>query len=100
MSIADEILVKAFLDFLDVLVWKEDVKHYILGFDVRLGTEGRNKILTLVNLIGVLLNKVSIAKFAGNFSRPLSGISAISNRKTLEIFLYLRMIKYKSLSNE
>jgi hypothetical protein len=82
--------IKVFLNFLDALAWNEDVKYHTLGFDIRLGTGRRNNLLTCVNLIGVLLNKIPIAKFAGNFSRPPAGISAISNKEALEIFPYLR----------
>jgi len=83
---ADGIPMKVFLHFLDALAWNEDVKYHTLGFPIRLGYGRKNNLLTCVNLIGVLLNKVSISKFAGSFSRPPVGISAISNREALEIF--------------
>jgi hypothetical protein len=87
---ANGIPMKVFLHFLDALAWNEDVKYYTLGFDVRLGYGRKNNLLTCVNLIGVLLNKVPISKFAGSFSRPPAGISAISNREAVTIFPFLK----------
>lgn len=81
---------KVFLHFLDALAWNEDVKYYTLGYDIRLGTGRRNNLMTCVNLIGVLLNKVSIADFAGKFGRPPAGISDIAKKEALEIFPLLR----------
>jgi hypothetical protein len=87
---ADGIPMKVFLHFLDALAWNEDVKYHTLGFPIHLGYGRKNNLLTCVNLIGVLLNKISISEFAGSFSRPPAGISAISNKKALEIFSFLR----------
>ena len=87
---ADGVPMKVFLHFLDALAWNEDVKYHTLGFDVRLGYGRRNNLLTCVNLIGVLLNRVPISKFAGSFSRPPVGISDISKREALTIFPFLK----------
>jgi len=86
---ADGVPMKVFLHFLDALAWNEDVKYHTLGFDVRLGYGRRNNLLTCVNLIGVLLNRVPISKFAGSFSRPPVGISDISKKEALTIFSLL-----------
>jgi hypothetical protein len=75
-----------FLHYLNALALNEDVKYFTLGYDITKDTGRRNNLLTCVNLIGVFLDKVSIVDFAGSFSRPPSGISAISQRKMREIF--------------
>lgn len=90
LPIADGLPMEVFLHFLDALAWNEDTKYHTLGFDVRLGYGRRNNLLTCVNLIGVLLRKVSLSKFAGNFSRMPAGISAISNKEALEVFPHLK----------
>lgn len=86
LPLADNIPTKVFLHFLDALAWNEDVKYKTLGFEIKDGTGRKNNLLTCVNLIGVLLNRVSISKFAGSFSRPPIGISAISNKEAFHIF--------------
>jgi hypothetical protein len=78
--------VEVFLHYLNALALNEDVKYHTLGYDVRLGYGRRNNLLTCVNLVGVLLDRVGIASFAGSFSRPPAGISAISLTKMREIF--------------
>jgi hypothetical protein len=90
LPIADNIPIKVFLHFLDALAWNEDTKYHTLGFNIKDGTGRKNNLLTCVNLIGVLLNKVPISKFAGSFSRPPIGISAISNKEALQIFPLLK----------
>lgn len=75
-----------FLHYLNALALNEDVKYHTLGYDVTQGTGRRNNLLTCVNLIGVFLGGVTIVEFAGQFSRPPAGISAISQRKMREIF--------------
>ena len=81
--------VLAFLNFLDALAWNEDTKYYTLGYNIKDGTGRRNNLLTCVNVIGVLLDKVKLSKFAGNFGRPPAGISAISQKEALSIFPFL-----------
>lgn len=75
-----------FLHYLNSLALNEDVKYHTLGYDITKDTGRRNNLLTCVHLIGVFLDKISIVDFAGSFSRPPSGISAISQRKMREIF--------------
>ncbi len=87
LPVAEGVPVEAFLHFLDALAWNEDVKYYTLGYDViRKGTGRKNNLLTCANLIGVLLNKVRISKFAGTFGRPPVGISPISNLEAFRVF--------------
>lgn len=92
---AYEVPIEVFLHYLDALALNEDVKYFTLGYDIGNGTGRKNNLLTCVNVIGVLLGKVSIAKFAGDFSRPPVGISAISLKMVYEIFPEL-----KDASNE
>lgn len=75
-----------FLNFLDALAWNEDTKYHTLGYDVTKDTGRRNNLLTCVNVIGVLLNKVKLSTFAGSFSRPPSGISAIPRKEAFRCF--------------
>ena len=78
-----------FLHYLDAIGLNEDVKYYTLGYDIRNGTGRRNNMMTCVSLIAVILERYSIAKFAGYFARPPVGISAISQKKAVELFPYL-----------
>jgi len=78
-----------FLNFLDALAWNEDVKYHTLGYNIKSDYGRRNNLLTCVNVIAVLLNKVRISKFAGSFSRPPAGISAISKKEALKQFIVL-----------
>jgi hypothetical protein len=87
LPVAEGVPIEAFLHFLDALAWNEDVKYHTLGYDVvRKGTGRKNNLLTCANLIGVLLNKVRISKFAGTFGRPPVGISPISNSEAFRVF--------------
>lgn len=84
-----DVPLEVFLHYLDLLAWNEDTKYFTLGYDITLGTGRRNNMLTCMNLIGVLLARVSIVDFAGQFSRPPTGISAISAKKAFEKFEWL-----------
>lgn len=77
--------VEVFLHYLNALALNEDTKYRTLGYDIRTGVGRRNNMLTCVNLIGVLLDRISIVAFAGDFSRPPAGIAAISITKMREI---------------
>lgn len=67
-----------FLYFLDVLALNEDVKMHTLGHENARHDYGRiNTLLTFAHLIAVLLNRRSLAKFAGAFARPPSGMAPI-----------------------
>ena len=64
-----------FLHFLDLLAINEDVKVYTLGH-TEFKEYGRvNTLLTFAHLIAVLLQRRSLAKFAGGFARPPSGMA-------------------------
>lgn len=79
--------VRVFLHFLEVLSLNEDVKVYTLGYNDFRQDYGRiNTLLTLVHLIAVLLNRKSLAKFAGSFARPPAGIAPIPKTKITEVF--------------
>jgi len=83
---AYDVPIEVFLHYLEALALNEDVKYHTLGYDISSGIGRKNNLLTCVNIIGVLLGEVGIAKFAGNFARPPVGISAISLKKAYEIF--------------
>ncbi|MBU4338177.1 hypothetical protein KKD57_01315 [Patescibacteria group bacterium] len=73
-----------FLYFLDVLALNEDVKMHTLGHENAQYDYGRiNTLLTFANLVAVLLNRRSLAKFAGAFARPPSGMAPLPKIKGL-----------------
>jgi len=79
-----DIPVDVFLYFLDVLALNEDVKMHTLGHENAQYDYGRiNTLLTFANLIAVLLNRRSLAKFAGAFARPPSGMAPLPKIKGL-----------------
>jgi len=80
-----DVPMEVFLHYLNALALNEDTKYYTLGHDITKDTGRKNNLLTCVNLMGVLLGRVSIVEFAGSFSRPPSGISAISMKRMREI---------------
>ncbi len=81
---------EVFLHYLDALAWNEDTKYFTLGYDIIKNNTGRiNNLLTCVNIIGVMLGRISLVSFAGSFSRPPSGVSAISRKRAKEVFPYL-----------
>ncbi len=76
--------VEVFLYFLDVLALNEDVKMHTLGYENAKHDYGRiNTLLTFAHLIGVLLNRCSLAKFAGAFARPPAGMAPLPKIKGL-----------------
>lgn len=76
-----------FLYFLDVLALNEDVKMHTLGHENAQHDYGRiNTLLTFAHLIAVLLNRRSLAKFAGAFARPPSGMAPIQKTERGGIF--------------
>jgi hypothetical protein len=78
--------IKVFLYYLDLLGLNEDVKVYTLGH-IEFKDYGRiNTLLTFCHLISVFLNRHSISKFAGSFSRPPSGMSPIRRSDIREVF--------------
>ena len=79
-----EIPVDIFLYFLDVLALNEDVKMHTLGYENAQHDYGRvNTLLTFTHLVAVLLNRRSLAKFAGAFARPPSGMAPLPKIKGL-----------------
>ncbi len=79
-----DIPVDVFLYFLDVLALNEDVKMHTLGHENSQHDYGRiNTLLTFAHLIAVLLSRRSLAKFAGAFARPPSGMAPLPKIKGL-----------------
>ncbi len=77
-----DVSAEVFLYFLDVLALNEDVKVHTLGHENAKYDYGRvNTLLTFAHLISVLLNRRSLAKFAGNFARPPSGMAPMPKIK-------------------
>ena len=74
----------AFLHYLDLIAWNEDVK-YDRTHNIHDGTGGRNNILTYVHLLTALLDKTDFVKFASGFARPPTGLSNISQKKAFEV---------------
>ena len=76
--------IDVFLYFLDVLALNEDVKMHTLGYENAQHDYGRvNTLLTFAHLVAVLLNRRSLAKFAGSFARPPSGMAPLPKIKDL-----------------
>ncbi|MDP3990703.1 MAG: hypothetical protein Q8P63_00110 [Candidatus Nealsonbacteria bacterium] len=62
----------------------EDVKVHTLGYEDAQYDYGRiNTLLTFAHLIAVLLNRRSLARFAGAFARPPSGMASIPKMNEL-----------------
>lgn len=97
----DEIPIRVFLHFLEVLSLNEDVKVHTLGYEGLPQDYGRiNTLLTFTNLIAVLLNRVSIAKFAGSFARPPSGMAPIPKTEKGGIFDNFPLLSNKFLEDD
>ncbi|KKQ97958.1 MAG: hypothetical protein UT24_C0042G0006 [Candidatus Woesebacteria bacterium GW2011_GWB1_39_12] len=78
---------EVFLCFLDVLALNEDVKMHTLGHENAQQDYGRvNTLLTFVHLIAVLLERRSLAKFAGAFARPPSGMAPFQKTERGGVF--------------
>ena len=78
--------IKPFLFYLDILGLNEDIKVNEGGHGLS-GDYGRiNTLLTFAHLIAVLLNRRPLFKFAGQFSRPPSGMAPISKTRRGAIF--------------
>lgn len=72
------ISIEAYLRYLDIISWNEDVKYYSIGYDVMKQGIGRtNNLLTYAHLLAVLMGKASLFKLCGSFSRPPVGVSPI-----------------------
>ena len=80
--------------FLDILALNEDVKMHTLGHEGAKHDYGRiNTLLTFTHLIAVLLNRRSLAKFAGMFARPPSGMAPIQKTEKGGIFEVFPLLK-------
>lgn len=78
--------IKPFLFYLDILGLNEDIKVNEGGHGLS-GDYGRiNTLLTFSHLIAVLLNRRPLFKFAGQFSRPTSGMAPIPKTRRGGIF--------------
>ncbi len=82
----DKIPIEIFLYFLDILGINEDIKVEYGGHGIEKDYGRINTLLTFVHLIAVLLNRKSLAKFAGNFARPPSGMAPIPKTERGGIF--------------
>lgn len=80
------ISVEAYLQYLEMIAWNEDVKYSTLGYDVHTGTGRRNNMLTYAHLIAILLGKGSLSKLCSQFSRPPVGVSPIALTLAKEAF--------------
>jgi len=78
--------IKPFLFFLDILGLNEDIKVNEGGYELSKDYGRINTLLTFAHLIAVLLNKRPLYKFAGQFSRPPSGMAPIPKTRNGGIF--------------
>lgn len=88
--------VRVFLHFLEILSLNEDIKTYTLGHnDLRYDYGRINTLLTFANLIAVLLNRRSLANFAGQFARPPSGMAPLPKTERGGLFDYYPLLSPK-----
>lgn len=85
------ISVEAYLHYLEMIAWNEDVKYHTLGYDVHTGTGRRNNMLTYAHIIAILLGKGSLSKLCSSFSRPPVGVSPIPQGLAKEVFTDLEI---------
>ena len=78
IPVYEGISVEAYLHYLEMIAWNEDVKYSTLGYDVHAGTGRENNMLTYAHLIAVLLGRGSLSKLCSQFSRPPVGVSPIT----------------------
>lgn len=78
--------IKPFLFYLDILGLNEDIKVNEGGHGLSKDYGRINTLLTFAHLIAVLLNRRPLFKFAGQFSRPPSGMAPISKTRRGAIF--------------
>jgi len=78
--------IKPFLFYLDVLGLNEDIKVNEGGHGLSKDYGRINTLLTFAHLIAVLLNRRPLFKFAGQFSRPPSGMAPIAKTRRGDIF--------------
>lgn len=87
----DGISVEAYLHYLEMIAWNEDVKYYTLGYDVHSGIGRKNNMLTYAHIIAILLGKGSLSKLCSQFSRPPVGVSAIAISLAKDVFADLNI---------
>lgn len=80
------ISVEAYLHYMEMIAWNEDVKYETLGYDVHTGIGRKNNMLTYAHIIAILLGKGSLSKLCSQFSRPPVGVSPISTVLAKEVF--------------
>lgn len=78
--------IKPFLYYLDILGLNEDIKVNEGGHGLSQDYGRINTLLTFAHLIAVLLNRRPLYKFAGQFSRPPSGMAPIPKTRNGGIF--------------
>jgi len=83
----DGIPTRVLLYFLEVLGLNEDIKVYTLGYTNMKQSYGRiNTLLTFSHLVAVFLHRRSLARFAGTFARPPSGMAPLPKTKVNEYY--------------
>lgn len=85
------ISVEAYLHYMEMIAWNEDVKYETLGYDVHTGIGRRNNMLTYAHIIAILLGKGSLSKLCSQFSRPPVGVSPIAQSLAKEVFTDLEI---------
>jgi hypothetical protein len=85
------ISVEAYLHYLEMIAWNEDVKYSTLGYDIHTGIGRKNNMLTYAHIIAILLGKGSLSKLCSQFSRPPVGVSPISQALAKEAFPQLEL---------
>jgi len=80
------ISVEAYLHYMEMIAWNEDIKYSSLGYDVHSGVGRKNNMLTYAHIIAILLGKGSLIKLCSQFSRPPVGVSPISISLAKEAF--------------
>lgn len=78
--------IKPFLFYLDILGLNEDIKVNEGGHGLSEDYGRINTLLTFAHLIAVLLNRRPLFKFAGQFSRPPTGMAPIPKTRRGGIF--------------
>ena len=78
--------IKPFLFFLDILGLNEDIKVDEGGYGLSQSYGRINTLLTFTHLIAVLLDKISLYKFVGQFSRRPVGMAPIRKTRRGGIF--------------
>lgn len=86
IPVYEGISVEAYLHYMEMIAWNEDVKYHTLGYDVHTGIGRKNNMLTYAHIIAILMGKGSLSKLCSQFSRPPVGVSPISQALAIETF--------------